>query len=224
METPIPLSQKLYFLAIHPDKGGIISWSYSAIDYVVIGSLMMELYQQKKIRFEEKRIIVINSKSENLLHRMMLERMNGSKSPRKISTWISRFNMKKKIIKTEVQRSLVDKRLIKMEPKNFLFFHWTRPAILDKKAISQLEREVKDWILKGTGVEEELILLSFIEPAGLLYRLFSEKQKRKEAKKRLKQMMVENRVSSAVADAISASQAVAASVAVTAAATSAAIS
>ena len=111
-----------------------------------------------------------------------------------------------------------------MEPKRFLFFRWTQPAILDKKAINQLEREVKDWILKSTDVEEQLILLSFVEPAGLLYRLFPDRQKRKEAKKRLKQMMVVNGVSTAVADAISASQAVAASVAVSAAATSAATS
>lgn len=217
METPIPLSQKVYFLAIHPDKGGITSWSYTAIDYVVIGSLLMELYQQKKIRFEDKRVVVHDRKSESSLHRFFLERMSQSKSPRKISTWISRFHMKMKVIKTDIQQNLVDKRLIKMEPKSFIFFHWTRPAILDRKAIAQLEREVKDSILKGTEVEDELILLSFIEPGGLLYRLFPEKQKRREAKKRLAKMMVSNRVSAAVADAISASQAVAASVAVTAA-------
>ena len=224
METPIPLSQKVYFLAIHPEKGGIISSSYSAIDYTVIGSLFMELYLQKKIRFENKRIVVVNSKSDNTLHQMMLEKMTQSKSPKRISTWISRFNFKTKLIREGVQQSLLDRRLIKMEPKRFLFFRWTQPAILDKKAVNQLEREVKNWILKSTDVEEQLILLSFVEPAGLLYRLFPDRQKRKEAKKRLKQMMVANGVSTAVADAISASQAVAASVAVSAAATSAATS
>jgi len=220
METPIPLSQKLYLLAIHPEKGGIISWSYTAIDYVVIGSLLMELYKLKKIRFENRRVVVTDRKSDNSLHRFMLEKMSKSGSPRKISTWISRFNMKMKVIKTEVQQSLVDKRLIRMEPKKFLFFRWTKPAILDRKAIGQLERDIKNHILKGTEAEDELILLSFIEPGGLLYRLFPEKAQRRDAKKRLSRMMVSNRVSAAVSDAISASQAVAASIAVSVAATS----
>lgn len=217
MDTPIPLSQKLYFLAIHPEKGGIISWSYTAIDYVVIGSLLMELYQLKKIRFDNKRVIVVDRKSENSLHKFMLEKMSQDNSPRKISTWISRFHMKMKVIKTDVQQSMVDKRLIKMEPKKFLFFRWKKPVILDRKAIGQLERELRSTISKGTEVEDELILLSFIEPGGLLFRLFPEKAQRREAKKRLGKMMVSNRVSAAVADAISTSQAVAASIAVTAA-------
>jgi len=224
METPIPLSQKLYLLAIHPDKGGIISWSYTAIDYVVIGSLLMELYILKKIRFENKRIVVTDRKSDNSLHRFMLEKMSQSGSPKKISTWISRFKMKMKVIKTEVQQSLIDKRLIKMEQKKFLFIRWSCPAIIDRKVIGQLERDIKNHIIKGTEVEDELILLSFIEPGGLLYRLFPEKAQRRDAKRRLSKMMVRNRVSAAVADAISASQAVAASVAITAATASAATS
>lgn len=224
METVIPLSQKLYFLAIHPEKGGINSWSYTAFDYVLIGSLLMELYLEKKIRFNNKRIEVLSKKADKTVHRFMLEKMSQAKSARKISTWISRFNMNMKMLRDEVQKDLADRRLIRMEPKRFLFFRWTKPSILDRKAINQLVREVQDQIMKGTNVEEELILLSFIEPGGLHYRLFPEKQKRKEARKRLREMMVSNRVSVAVADAISASQTVAAAVAVSAAATSAATS
>jgi len=220
MDSPLPLSQKLYFLAIHPEKGGIISASFSAIDFVLIGSLLMELYLAKKIRFENKRVIVLDRKTDNPHHRFMLEKLSSSKSPKRISIWINRFSVKKKIIITDIQQTLEDKRLIKMQPKQFLFFRWTKPAVLNRKAISQLEREIKDWIMKGTSVEDELILLSFIEPGGLLYRLFPERAKRKEAKRRLKQMMISNSVLASVADAILASQAVAASVASSAAVTS----
>lgn len=224
METAIPFSQKLYFLAIHPEKGGINSWSFNAIDYVLIGSLFMELYLQKKLRFENKRIVVLDAKSDHPLYRYMLGKMSRSKSPRKISTWISRFHINMKFIRKEVEKDMIGKRLIRMEPKRFLFFKWTKPYVFNKKVINQLVREVQDQIMQGTSVEEELILLSFIEPGGLHYRLFPERQKRREARKRLKQMMVGNRVSAAVADAISAAQAVAASVAVTAAASSTATS
>lgn len=222
METPIPLSQKLYLLAIHPEKGGINSWSYTAIDYVLIGSLFMELYLHKKIRFDNKKIIVTDTKSDVPVHRFMLERMARSSSPRKISTWIGRFNFKMKDIRNAVINDLIDKRLIRLEPKRFLFFRWTKPFISNKKVIFQLVHDVQHQIMMGTDVEEEMILLSFIEPGGLHYRLFPDKQKRKAARKRLKELMVSNGVSAAVADAITAAQAVAASVAVSAAVSSAA--
>ncbi len=111
-----------------------------------------------------------------------------------------------------------------MQPKRFLFFKWKKPYVSNKQALYKLVDEVKSQVMNGTSVEEELILLSFLAPAGLLYRLFPERSKRKMAKERLKQMMVKNRVSAAVADAISASQAVAASVAASAAASSVATS
>ena len=220
MEPAIPLSQKLYLLGIHPRKGGINSWSYTAMDYVILGSLFMELYKLKKLKFEEKRIIVIDKKADSDLHRFMLEKMSSAKSPKKISAWINKFYYSLKFIRREVQHGLTDKRLIKMQAKRFLFIRWAKPVLINKQVVYRLVSEIENQIFKSTSVEEELILLSFLEPGGLLIRLFPEKQKRKQAKANLKQMLVENRVSAAVADAISASQAVAASVAVSVAVSS----
>ena len=224
MEQSIPLSQKIYFLGIHPEKGGIRSGSYTAMNYVLIGTLLMELYLDKKIKFDEKRIMVLSTKADTQLHRFILDKLNEAKSPRKIGRWIQKFNMSQKFIKAEVQKGLVEKRLIKLEDKQFLFFKWKKPVIINKQYIYRLVSEISNQIFKGTTVEEELIFLSFVEPGGLLNRIYSDRKKRKQAKARLKEMMVKNRVSAAVSDAIAAAHAVAASVAVTTAATSAATS
>ena len=222
MEALIPLSQKLYLLGIHPEKGGIVSHSYTAMDYAVLGGLLMELYKLKKIKFEGKRIVVLSDNAESKVHQLMLSKMRKAKSPRKISGWLKRFYYSLSEIRSEIQKGLAEKRLIKLEPKRFLFFKWKKPVVINKQALYKLIDEIQSLVMAGTQDEEELILLSFIEPAGLLYRLFPERQKRKQAKARLKELMVKNCVSAAVADAISASQAVAASVAVSAAVSSAA--
>ena len=44
----ISKKNKLYLLGIHPQKGGIISSSYTAMDYVLVGSLFLELYNIKQ--------------------------------------------------------------------------------------------------------------------------------------------------------------------------------
>jgi uncharacterized protein YejL (UPF0352 family) len=61
------------------------------------------------------------------------------------------------------------------------------------------------------------MLLSLLKPAGLLKRIFPEKEKRVRATEKLKQMMLANQVSEAVTQAIAAAQSVAASVAISAA-------
>ncbi|WP_347838134.1 GPP34 family phosphoprotein [uncultured Draconibacterium sp.] len=221
MDKPIPLSQKIYLMGINPEKGGISSRSYTAMDYVLLGTLFMELYLEKKISFDEKRIIVRTTSSDNQLHRFLLQKMSKAKSPRKIGTWINKLYFSLKQIREEVQSGLVNQHLIKMETRRFLFFKWKTPVATNKQYLFKLERKIENDIFKGSSAEEDLIFLSFIEPAGILHRLFSDRKKRKQAKQQLKKLLLENRVSGAVADAITASQAIAASVAVSVAATSA---
>jgi hypothetical protein len=221
MDQSIPLAQKIYFLGIHPEKGGIRSTSQTAMNYVLIGTLLMELYLEKKIKFDEKRIVVLSTKTDNQLHRFLLEKLSTAKSPRKIGRWINKLNYSQKYIRSEVQKSLVAKRLIRLEPKRFLFFRWQKPVVIHKQVMYRLIDDINKQIFNGTSVEEELIFLSFLKPGGFLNRIYRDRKKRKQARARLKQMMVENRVSGAVAEAILAAQAVAASVAVSAAATSA---
>lgn len=219
MNESIPLSQKLYLLGIHPEKGGIIGASYSAMNYVLIGSLLLELYQNKNIKFDNKRVVILNLKSENALYRILLEKIGKSKRSLRISTWIQKFQYSLKHIRKEVQLGLVEKRIIRMQSKQFLFFKWKKPVLLNKQIVSKLISGIEKQVFSGVVSEDEIILLSFLKPAGLLNRIFPEREKRKKAKLKLKKIMVENQVSVAVADAISAAQAVAASVAVTTAST-----
>ncbi|QIA07784.1 GOLPH3/VPS74 family protein [Draconibacterium halophilum] len=222
MNQPIPLAQKIYFLGIHPEKGGIRSGSVSAMHFVVIGTLLMDLYLQNKIKFEGKRVVVLSTKSDSKLHRFVLEKMSKAKSPKKISTWINKLNYSQKHIRSEVQKGLMEKRLVRLEDKQFLFFKWKKPVVVNKQVMYRMVAEIDSQIFKGTTAEDELIFLSFLEPAALLRLIYQDRKKRKQARARLKQMMVENKVSGAVTEAIAVSQAVAATVAASAAATSAA--
>jgi hypothetical protein len=120
-----------------------------------------------------------------------------------------------------VQKGLVAKRLIRLEDKQFLFFKWKKPVVLNKQVMYRMIAEIDKQIFKGTSAEEELIFLSFLESAAMLRLVYQDRRKRKQARARLKQMSINNRVSGAVADAIAASQAIAASVAASAAASAA---
>jgi hypothetical protein len=215
MENTITLSQKLYLLGIHPEKGGIVSASYSAINYVLAGSLLLEMQLSGNIKFENKRVIFLNAKTDYETLGFLLEKMSNTKSSKRISYWINRFVYSNKKMIAGVQQGLVSKRLIRMEARHFLFFKRKSPMIVNKSAVYHLVDEVRNLIFKGTSEEDDLILLSFIRPAKLLSRLYPDRHKRKDAEKKLKNILIDNPVSKSVEDAISAAQAVAASIAIT---------
>ena len=217
MNQPIPLSQKLYLLGIHPEKGGLISASYSVMNYILIGSLFLELFLNKNISFEQKKVVLLNDRTSDPLHRFLLEKIKLKPEPVKISSWIQKLQFSQKHIRREVQQGLEDKRLIKLEPRQFLFFRWNKSKIINTQPVYHLLSDIENQVFKGTENDEEIMLLSMLKPAGLLKRIFPEKDKRARATEKLKKMMVDNQISVAVSEAIAAAQAVAASVAVTAA-------
>ncbi len=216
MNQSIPLSEKLYLLGIHPSKGRIIISAHKAMDYVLLGSLLTELWLNKKIMFENKRIIVINSYSKQQLHHFLLSKMKKRDKTLKISWWIRKLHFSMKFIRGEIQQNLVKKHIIKMEERQFLFLHWKKPVLLNKQPVYHLVADIEKQIFNGTKNEEEILLLSFLKPAGLLKRIFPDRLKRNQAKIRIKEMTIENPVSDEVARVIMASQAVAASVATSA--------
>ncbi len=218
MEISIPLSQKLYLLGIHPEKGGIVSSSYTAMNYLLSGAMLLELYKNGNIKFENKRVILISTKTADDTHRFLLDKISAVKTPKKISTWITKFNFSNKKIYQGVQNELLDKRIIRMKPRHFLFFKWKSPVIQNKSMVFHLVDHIKDMIFRGTSEEEELILLSFIRPGKLHFRLYNDRHKRREADKKLKNILIDNPVSKSVEEAIQAAQAVAASIAVSTAA------
>lgn len=219
MDQPIPLSQKLYLLGIHPEKGGLISSTYRVISFILTGALFLELFQNGNIRFEEKKVVFLNDKTSYPVHRFLLEKIQQKPRLLKLATWINKFQFSQKYFRKETQQGLVNSRLIKMEPHQFLFFRWEKSQIIHHQIVYRLLSEIENQIFRGTENEEEIMLLSMIKPAGLLKRIFPEREKRKMAAENLKKMMIDNQVSEAVSAAIAAAQAVAASVAITAATT-----
>lgn len=211
MNAELTLSQKIYLLGIHPKKGGIISTAYTSMDYCLLSMLLLELFRLKKIRFVKKRVEVIDAQSENDLHRFLLQKMSKAKRNLRISTWINKFYFSFKFIRKAIQQQLAEQKLIKLVPKKFLFFRWLKPHLLNKEVVIRIIREIDAIAMGNITKEEDIYLLTFIKPAGLLRRVFPDREKRKHARKRINSIMRQQQPSIAIADAVSASKAVIAS-------------
>ena len=189
MNEPIPLSEKLYLLGINPRKGGIISAANTQMDYVILGGLILEMFLTGNIRFENKRVKILNPESKNRLHLFILEKMVKKRRNLSVGRWINKFYFFLKHIRSQVQQNLVDKRLIQLNDRHFLFCKWKSPAILNRQVVNHLLDEIDGIICKGTESEEDLMLISMLQPAGLMKRVFVSKEGRNEAKRGIKKIM-----------------------------------
>jgi hypothetical protein len=208
MNDTLSLSQEIYLLSVHPKKGGIIVSANSAMNYILVGALFLELFIDNKIEFDNKKIILKNDKSSNHLHQYLLDKFKKSKKELKISTWVNKLAFSMKFIRNEIQKELVEKRVIRMVQKQFLFIRWESPEITNFQLLYKLLSKIESQVIKGTSKADDLLLLSFIKPAGLIRRIFPDSEKRKNAKARLNALLNKNQLSIAANNSIAVAQAV----------------
>lgn len=214
MNDTLSLSQKIYLLAIHPKKGGIVASAYSAMNYVLIGSLLIELFVDKKIKFENNKLKVENGKSSNQVHQYLLDKFGKSNRELKISTWVNKLTFSNKFIKSEIQKDLVRMRAIRMVQKQFLFISWKSPEITNFQLLYKMLSKIESVVIKGTDIPEDLVLLSLIKPAGLLYRIFPDREKRRNAKFRLSDILNKKQLSIAANNAMAVAHAISFSISI----------
>jgi hypothetical protein len=202
MEFSLSLPEKIYLLAIHPQKGGIVTTAFNHLNFVVSGAVLLELFVEHKISFEERKVVLIEKKYSNPVQKLAIGKIEKSGTPRSVYRWIHRFSWSYRSVKNQIIQSLVSKRLIRIEQKQFLFIRWKKVYLVDKMRVAKMVGEIESWISKGSGDEENRFLLSLLPHSGLFSRLFPQRENRKPARQKLKQMGVENVVSKAVVMAI----------------------
>lgn len=216
MDKSLSLTEKLYLLAVHPENGGIRMSASNAMRYVLAGALIFELIHSQSIRMENKRIYLLNSRSKDPLHLIVIEKLVKHKNQMKISSMITKLSFSSATVRRNIQDNLVRKRLLRLEEKRFLFFRWKKPVLISKQVVHRLQDEIKKWIQGGTSGGEEIMLLSLLQPAGLMGSIFPDRNNRKAAGKDLKKLTADSQVSASVSAAIAAADAVAAAVSVAA--------
>ena len=209
METLLNLAEKLYLFSIHPEKGGIISDAYQQRDYVLAGAVIFSLLETEKIALEEKKVRIISTMGLDPLQQVAIQKMSRFSHPVSVSRWVNRLSWSGRNFRPVIKNSLKEKRLIRLEPRQFLFFKWEKVFLTDRMKVLSMISEIENQLNATVKKPEELHLQSLLNSSGLLKRMFPDKEKRKNIKEKLKQSETGNVVAKAVADAIRVSKAAA---------------
>lgn len=209
METLLNLAEKLYLFSIHPEKGGIISDAYQQRDYVLAGAVIFSLLETEKIALEEKKVRIKSTMGLDPLQQVAIQKMSRFSHPVSVSRWVNRLSWSGRNFRPVIKNSLKEKRLIRLEPRQFLFFKWEKVFLTDRMKVLSMISEIENQLNATVKKPEELHFQSLLNASGLLKRMFPDKEKRKNIKVKLKQSETGNVVAKAVADAIRVSKAAA---------------
>ncbi len=193
MDKQLSISEKLFLLNINPQKGGMLFRSSQTLDVTLCGAIIMELYLLKVIGIANKRVSIGSENPSNDLHKFVLEKFVKHQNPKRISFWISKLGFSVRGIKKMVKAELVQKRLIRLEERRFLFFKWYKPYLLDKMHVREIGDKINKQLFEGKYTTEEFMVLSLLMPNRLLFRLFPDREKRKNARKKLKGLPLNNK-------------------------------
>ncbi len=205
------LSQDLILLALNPQTGKTrFSW-YSALDYGLVGSLLLDLVLQGKLEIDNDNR-VIGAIAGNTGNEFLDQRLNevlASSRPRTARFWVTRWRRRYLGIQTIVLQSLVDLGVLEQQEQRILSLLPKQLYFLTNESIQRkIVQQVRAAVLEGIGLDSRMAALTSLMQASHLTDAVFRPEERPEARSRIRAIAEGELVGKAVSKAIFRIQAV----------------
>ena len=204
----LTLSEKLLLLSIHPDKGGYYFSTSGARDYALLGALLIEMELAGYLKFEGNRITGQPARTHSPTYDYLLGKILASGKSRKMGYWLNTPGISKSRIRKSVLQSLITKKEVRMQVKHFLFFSWKVPGLQSGYSATRLAGDLRRIVHRIPDESEDILLLTLLEPAQLLRRIFPDRKQHKIVREKIKSLQTGSQVPEAVRNAIRSAAAV----------------
>ena len=203
MKQDLKLSEKLFCLSVNPSKGGIYQEAAAALNMTLPAAVLMELISKGILSTDNKRIHLANPSHQNdPIYEFFLDPVRKHGKDRRISSWISWYNLRARKIHKLFIRDLVQKNMIRVEERRFLFIPYDQIFLMDTSRVENMQLEIENVMLGKTEATEETTILAFmVSKTNLMRRILPDRAQRQIASLFIKKLP-ETQVSKAVSDAI----------------------
>ncbi len=205
----LTLPEQLLLLALHDQKGTILSSASISIEYGLAGAVLTELALRQRAEIRDKKLVLIDTSStgDEVLDEAITQ-IKSSAKLRKADYWVHKLTGKKMKIKQAMLERLVKKGILKIDEHRILWLfdspHYPTRDFSEEKAIREQLRRL---VLRGDEADTRtVVLMGLVNACGLTGEIFT-KPERKEAKKRIKEIMQNDQIAKAVAETVAGVQA-----------------
>lgn|GEM_PF-1793649 len=196
------LAEELLILSL-PDALGKKVGMAGNISYALTGAFIIELMTRGRARLNDKKKLEITDSSStgNELLDEVIQRIRGAKRPATAQTWIGNLALAIKRLRPRVLQPLVDKGIVRAEPKKFLgLFPYTYYFLFDPTPAMEIRERLRASLIDERAMEARTLLLVSILQASRFLTAQLPKTERKAANKKAAQLMKENAIAKAIAD------------------------
>lgn len=199
------LSQDLILLALNPQTGKTrFSW-YAALEYGLVGSLLLDLVLRGKLEIDnDNRVSGANAGNtgDEFLDRHLNEILASSR-PRTARFWVTRWRRRYRWFQPIVLQNLVDLGVLQRQEQRILgLFPTQRYFLTDESIQREIVQQVCAAVLEGTGLDSRMAALISLMHASHLTDAVFRPEERPEARSRIRAIAEGELVGKAVSKAI----------------------
>jgi hypothetical protein len=199
------LSQDLILLALNPQTGKTRFSFYAALEYGLVGSLLLDLVLQGKLEIDnDNRVIgaITGNTGDEFLDRHLNEVLASSR-PRTARFWITRWRRRYRWFQPVVLQNLVNLGVLERQEQRILgLFPTQRYFLTDESIQREIVQQVRAAVLEGIGLDSRMAALISLMQASHLTDAVFRPEERPEARSRIKAIAREELVGQAVSKAI----------------------
>lgn len=203
------LPEQLLLLALHDQKGTILSSASMSINYGLAGAVLTELALREKAEVLDKKLVLLNRSltGDDILDAALTLIMNSGKE-RKTDHWVNKLAGSKMKLKPSILERLVKKGILKLEEHKILWvFDNPHYPMKDGSEEKNVREQLRRLVLQREEHEDRTVaLMGLVSACGLTGEIFT-RDEVKEAKQRIKTIMKNDPVAKAVADTVAGVQA-----------------
>ncbi len=207
---PLTLSEQLLLLALKDEKGTVVSSASIALDYGLIGALLMELAMADRIAVRDRHLGVLKSEAtgDDLLDELMAHITGRDGKPKAVRYWLPRLARKIKKLRHRVAERLVNTGILRREDRRILgIFPSVRYPTVNPLPELEVREKLKNTILMETEPGCDVVVLaSLLKACNLVTEVF-DKRSKKQAMRRLKKLSADEPIAKAVGETVAAVQA-----------------
>jgi hypothetical protein len=199
------LAQDLILLALNPQTGKTRFSFYSALEYGLVGSLLLDLVLRGNLEIDnDNRVIgaTTGSTGDEFLDQRLNEVL-ASPRPRTARFWITRWRRRYRWFQPVVLQNLVDLGVLEPQEQRILgLFPTQRYFLTDESIQREIVQQVRAAVLEGIGLDSRMAALISLMQASHLTDAVFRPEERPEAQSRIRAIAEGELVGKAVSKAI----------------------
>jgi len=155
----LTLKENFVLIAFDPETGRNRASNF--FGYGLAGAILMELAELKKVKIENKRVVITDShRTGDIFLDEAMTVISDSPRPIKVKSFLGKIQRKTKKFKKPLIQALVEKRYLREHRKRFLFIPYRLFPSANISYNKDLVESIRKLVLRGVDADGQIVMLA----------------------------------------------------------------